>query len=38
MVMKDGRVVEAGNTEDILTAPTQPYTRALIGAASRKAG
>ena len=38
MVMKDGRVVEAGNTEDILTAPAQPYTRALIGAASRKAG
>ena len=38
MVMKDGRVVESGNTEDILTAPAQPYTRALIGAASRKAG
>ena len=37
MVMKDGRVVESGNTEDILTDPAQPYTRALIGAASRKA-
>ena len=38
MVMKDGSVVESGNTEDILTAPAQPYTQALIGAASRKAG
>lgn len=34
VVMRDGRVVETGPTADILRAPTQPYTRQLIEAAS----
>ncbi len=33
MVMKDGRIVEAGTTEQITTAPAHPYTRALMAAA-----
>ncbi len=33
VVMKDGRVVEAGPTERIMTAPEHPYTRALMAAA-----
>jgi microcin C transport system ATP-binding protein len=33
MVMKDGRIVEAGPTERIMTAPEHPYTRALMAAA-----
>jgi oligopeptide transport system ATP-binding protein len=33
MVMKAGRVVEAGPTEQIITAPREPYTRELIAAA-----
>ncbi len=33
LVMKDGRVVERGVTEQIMTAPREPYTRALIAAA-----
>jgi microcin C transport system ATP-binding protein len=33
MVMKDGRIVEAGNTEQIIGAPEHPYTRALMAAA-----
>ncbi|HYP69040.1 MAG TPA: oligopeptide/dipeptide ABC transporter ATP-binding protein, partial [Thiobacillaceae bacterium] len=32
-VMKDGRIVEEGNTEQILTRPQQDYTRALLAAA-----
>jgi microcin C transport system ATP-binding protein len=32
-VMKDGRVVEAGPAERIMTAPEHPYTRALMAAA-----
>ncbi|MDB5793715.1 MAG: transporter ATP-binding protein [Noviherbaspirillum sp.] len=34
MVMKDGRVVESGVTESVLSNPTQPYTRRLLAAAS----
>jgi microcin C transport system ATP-binding protein len=33
MVMKDGRIVEAGSTERIMTRPEHPYTRALMAAA-----
>jgi microcin C transport system ATP-binding protein len=33
LVMKDGRVVEAGSTERVMTAPEHPYTRALMAAA-----
>jgi ABC-type glutathione transport system ATPase component len=33
MVMRAGRVVEGGATEQVLRAPTQPYTRALRAAA-----
>lgn len=31
-VMKDGRVVEAGETEDLLASPSHPYTQELIAA------
>jgi microcin C transport system ATP-binding protein len=33
MVMKDGRIVESGPTERIMTAPEHPYTHALMAAA-----
>jgi len=33
LVMKDGRIVEAGSTERVMTAPEHPYTRALMAAA-----
>ncbi len=33
MVMKDGRIVESGPTERIMTSPEHPYTRALMAAA-----
>jgi microcin C transport system ATP-binding protein len=33
MVMKDGQIVEAGETQQILAAPQHPYTRALMAAA-----
>ncbi|HEY1794772.1 MAG TPA: ABC transporter ATP-binding protein [Stellaceae bacterium] len=33
LVMKDGEIVEAGTTEAVMTAPTHPYTRALMTAA-----
>ncbi len=33
IVMKDGRIVEAGPTERIMSRPEHPYTRALMAAA-----
>ena len=33
VVLRDGRVVESGPTDQVLTAPTDPYTRALRRAA-----
>ena len=33
LVMKDGRVVEEGETEQIFAAPHEPYTRTLMTAA-----
>ncbi|HVB18133.1 MAG TPA: ABC transporter ATP-binding protein [Stellaceae bacterium] len=33
LVMKDGRIVEAGSTERVMTAPEHPYTKALMAAA-----
>ena len=33
LVMKDGRSVEGGSTERVMTAPEHPYTRALMAAA-----
>jgi peptide/nickel transport system ATP-binding protein len=32
LVMKDGRIVETGPTEEVLGAPRDPYTRALVEA------
>ncbi len=34
MVMKDGKVVESGRTEDVLSNPVQPYTQRLLAAAT----
>ena len=34
-VMKDGRLVEAGNARDVLTHPRQDYTRTLLSAVPR---
>jgi microcin C transport system ATP-binding protein len=33
IVMKDGRIVEAGSTEQIMSQPRHPYTSALMAAA-----
>jgi microcin C transport system ATP-binding protein len=34
MVMKDGRVVESGVTDSVLSSPTQPYTKRLLAAST----
>jgi microcin C transport system ATP-binding protein len=34
MVMKDGKVVESGATESVLSNPKQPYTQRLLAAAT----
>jgi microcin C transport system ATP-binding protein len=34
MVMKDGKVVESGSTETVLTNPSQPYTKRLLTAST----
>jgi microcin C transport system ATP-binding protein len=34
MVMKDGKVVESGLTETVLSNPTQPYTKRLLAAST----
>jgi microcin C transport system ATP-binding protein len=36
LVMKDGKVVESGSTEDVLSNPSQPYTRRLLAASTYK--
>jgi microcin C transport system ATP-binding protein len=33
LVMKDGEIVEAGSTDQVMTEPRHPYTRALMAAA-----
>ena len=33
LVMKDGRVVESGETEQVMSAPREDYTRVLMAAA-----
>jgi microcin C transport system ATP-binding protein len=37
MVMKDGKVVEAGSTQEVLNAPREEYTQRLLAAASYSA-
>jgi microcin C transport system ATP-binding protein len=34
MVMKDGKVVESGSTETVLSNPSQPYTKRLLTAST----
>jgi oligopeptide/dipeptide ABC transporter ATP-binding protein len=38
VVMYLGQVVESGNTEELWSSPSHPYTRALIGAIPRPGG
>lgn len=33
IVMKDGAILEAGTVEQVLDAPTHPYTQKLVAAA-----
>jgi peptide/nickel transport system ATP-binding protein len=35
IVMKDGRIVESGDTDQLFTAATEPYTRTLLQALLR---
>jgi peptide/nickel transport system ATP-binding protein len=30
MVMRQGKIIESGNTEDVYKAPASPYTRKLL--------
>ncbi|TDT33292.1 dipeptide ABC transporter ATP-binding protein [Naumannella halotolerans] len=38
IVMKDGRLVEAAGAEEIFTAPTNPYTQAMLASDPAKEG
>jgi len=33
--MKDGKIIEAGTADDVLSRPRQPYTHALLSAVPR---
>ena len=37
LVMRDGKVVESGDTEGLFADPREPYTRALLRAATELA-
>jgi peptide/nickel transport system ATP-binding protein len=36
LVLKDGKIVESGNAEDIFTNPTNDYTKSLLNARTGK--